>query len=86
MRKERRIEATFETETLLLIRGVNDSARGWCERCGTDATLVTPLAAARALGVSTRLIYARVEAGAIHFTERADGALLVCLASANATA
>jgi hypothetical protein len=79
--KERRTEVTVETETLLVVRR-GGAARGWCDACGAEVALLTPLAAARASGVSTRLVYARLEAGLVHFAELPDGTLLVCGPSA----
>jgi hypothetical protein len=84
LRRERRIEATVETETLLVVRK-GAAAVGWCEACGAEVALLTPLAAARAARVSTRLVYAGIEAGRVHFTERPDGTLLVCAPSAGAS-
>ena len=50
----------------------------WCGECGGEAPLLTPEEASLAMGVGTRAIYRLVEAGLIHFTETADGLLLVC--------
>lgn len=36
---------------------------------------------ARAVGVSERAICRRIEAGSLHFTETADGRVLICLNS-----
>jgi len=43
--------------------------------------MCTPEEAAVLTHVSTRTIYRRVEAGRVHFTETAEGLLLVCLNS-----
>ena len=43
--------------------------------------MLTAEGAAGAAGVSTRTIYRWVESGKIHFTETAEGRVLICLDS-----
>jgi hypothetical protein len=43
--------------------------------------MIAPEHAARIAGVSTRKIYAWIEAGTVHFAESPDGSLLICLDS-----
>ena len=74
----KRTEITIETETLMIFRTGTDSLRTWCERCGAESLLLTPEAAARLGGVTTSIIYARVEAGTLHHTEVSDGAVFIC--------
>ena len=50
----------------------------WCDVCAGEVPLLTPEEASLATGVSARAIYRLVEAGLIHFTETAQGLLLVC--------
>jgi len=71
-------EITIETETLVIFRSTTNSLRAWCERCETESLLLTPGAAARLCGVTTSVIYARVAAGAVHYTELSDGTLFIC--------
>jgi len=40
--------------------------------------MLPPDEAANVAGVSTRVIYTRIEAGSLHFNELPDGRLLVC--------
>ena len=47
--------------------------------------MIAPEQAARIAGVSTRKIYAWVEAGKLHFAESPDRSLLICLESLNAS-
>jgi hypothetical protein len=75
---KRRTEITIEKHRLVYIGGRKISASGWCEPCGQQVELITPDAAAQSMGISARIIYRHVEAGAIHFTEIQDGHLLVC--------
>jgi hypothetical protein len=52
----------------------------WCAQCGRTVSLISPDAAAKLAGMSTRAIYRQIEAGQLHFTETADE-LLICLDS-----
>jgi hypothetical protein len=42
--------------------------------------MTVPENAAQLLGITPREIYRRIEAGSLHFTEGANGSLLVCWA------
>ena len=77
----KRTEVTIEKETLVVFRSGANSLRAWCEGCSAETLLITPGTAASLAGVTTDVIYERIEAGLIHFTELPDGALLVCGAS-----
>jgi len=74
----KRTEVTIESETLVVFRSGANSLRIWCAGCEAVRLMLTPDAAASLAGVSTEVIYARVEAGLIHFRELPDGALLLC--------
>lgn len=82
MRRKRRIEITLETSQIFECRLGRPHENGWCPECATP--MVSPEAAAAALGVGARAIYARVEEGSLHFTETKDGLLWICLASLQA--
>ena len=73
-------EITVETEETVVIRRPT-TVRVWCVKCGTTVLAARPDTAAAATSVSPREIYRRVESGAVHFQESADGRLLVCLDS-----
>jgi hypothetical protein len=49
-----------------------------CSRCEAEQVMLTPAAASRMAGISTREIYRRVESGHLHFVEGDAGQLLVC--------
>lgn len=78
MMKIRRTVVVVETQQRLTYRSSRAPLAGWCADCGTEVRLVTPEQAAAACGVSTRAVYAWVEARAVHFEETAGGGLLVC--------
>ena len=83
---KRRLEITFERERLLVVSRRRVSVRAWCEGCGTRSTMLTPEGAAEPFGLTARAIYRRIEEGSVHFTEAADGTLLVCCNSLDETA
>ena len=77
----KRTEVTIESETRVVFRGGTSSLRTWCEGCEAASVMLTPDAAASIAGMTMQALYARVEAGLIHFTELPGGALLLCSAS-----
>jgi hypothetical protein len=81
VKKRERTEVTVEIDRLLVIRKTSRPVSGWCAECAEQVRLLTPEAAATAAGVSVRTIYRRVEARELHFTETAEGRLLICLTS-----
>ena len=76
MNRKRKIEITVEN-TLLIIRR-SPLPPVWCVECPAPTQMLAPEEAAALLGVSTRAIYARAEAGQLHFVETPEGKLLVC--------
>jgi len=80
MSKSRITEIAVETEETLTVR-ILRTRRARCATCATEVSMVRPETAARLTGVPLREIYRRVEAGAVHFQESADGTLYVCLDS-----
>jgi hypothetical protein len=80
VKRTTRRKITVETERLLVVSSRQEAA-AWCEQCGTEMKMVDPRAAAAISGLSARAIFRRVESGQLHFTETADGALLICLNS-----
>lgn len=71
----------METEQLLVISSHREAAAGWCKQCGAEMKMVDPHGAAAISGLSARTIFRRIESGQLHFTETADGTLLICLNS-----
>jgi hypothetical protein len=81
IKKTKTTETTVEKSELFVLRKPSRIVLAWCARCGAEVRMFTPEEAAVTKRVSTRTIYAFVEDGRIHFTEKADGLLLVCLNS-----
>ena len=70
---------TRETHELIIVtRPTEPSIRRWCAECAAEIDMLTPDEAAAVAGVTTRMIYAWLEAGRIHHTEAAEGNVLVC--------
>lgn len=80
-RKTRTTEITVEKSEVFVVRKPERLVLAWCPQCAGEARMVTAEEAAATARVSTRTIYALLEAGRIHFTETVDGLLLVCLSS-----
>ena len=79
IRKKR--EITVETTQQVVVSGCGDHAMKWCRVCAGHVGMVTTEEAAALIGVSSREIFRSVENGQIHFTDTADGLLLVCMKS-----
>jgi lipoate-protein ligase A len=74
-------EITVETEQILIVRRPTGGGEAWCDGCAAIVRMVTPEEAATLTQTTTRDLYRRVEAGEMHFAERPEGALLLCLNS-----
>ena len=73
---------TIETERTFIFRNRSGySAPAWCDECAREVQMSSLDEAARQAGVSELAIYQFIESGALHFTETADGHVLVCLNS-----
>ncbi len=82
MKKSRRTtNFTIETERTLIFRNFGGQQAGWCVGCGADVQMATVAEAAREAGLSELAIYRLLDDGVLHFTEDADGRVLVCLNS-----
>src|SRR5438045_2427796 len=87
MRRRKRTEVFVETEVEIEVkRRTRKLAPVWCDECGAQVEMAPPDVAALVAEVSARMVFGWVEAGRIHFTETAEGALLVCLNSLPAAA
>jgi hypothetical protein len=82
MKKPRRItKFTVETERTYVFRSRGRREIGWCVGCDAEVEMANMGEAAALAGVSELTVYRCLEAGGLHFTEDADGRLLVCLDS-----
>lgn len=83
MRKRHTTELRFDIQETVVVQR-STSVHLWCPACGSEVVAARPEAAALATSLSPREIYRRVESGAVHFQESADGRVLVCLNSLSA--
>jgi hypothetical protein len=75
------IELTVERHQRLTIRRNNTPTQAWCAACDAEVLMFNGEDAARLSGQTSRAIYRQVEQGLLHFSERPDGTLLVCVQS-----
>lgn len=78
---KRRTEIILEIDQVILARAAGASGLAWCEQCAREVMMVTPDQAAVITRKSGRIIYRWVETGHVHFIERGEGSLLICLDS-----
>lgn len=81
---KRRTRTITETHEVWVVRRVSEGvgrAPQTCAACGATVGMVAPEEAAALSGLSTRAVYALVEAGGLHFEERPCGEIFVCLDS-----
>ncbi len=76
--KRKRREIVVELDEVFVIRRRQSVAAAWCGACGDLVPMFTPDEAATISGLSSRFIYRCVEAGSLHFSETAEGHLLIC--------
>lgn len=82
MATRRRTEKTIEIHECYIVRSASGSLPSLCGECATgDAIMVAPEQAAAVAHVPARMIYRWVESGAVHYQQKADGSLIVCLKS-----
>ena len=82
MDKPKRVRrVTVKTERTFVFRSQGSVRVEWCEECGAEVGMMSVDAAARETGMSELTIYKLVEDGALHFSEDAEGRVLVCLNS-----
>jgi hypothetical protein len=77
---KRTTRITVETRRVVVIGGGGPMWR-WCTTCDHEVRMLTPEVASAVANVKTREIYQWVERGLVHFSEAADGLVLICTAS-----
>jgi hypothetical protein len=80
MKKTKRANITIERERFLVISNRRPLEK-WCDFCRAAVRMVDINQAAAIAAISQREIFRLVENGSLHFTENAEGALLICLES-----
>jgi len=72
---------TVRTERTFVFRNHGSVRMEWCPECGAEVGMMSVDGAAWETGLSELAIYKLVEARALHFSEDAEGRVLVCLSS-----
>ncbi|MBI1765300.1 MAG: hypothetical protein HYR56_28125 [Acidobacteria bacterium] len=86
----KRTEITIEQHEITIVRSGQhrllpaEPQRAWCPVCKEEVVMLTAETAAQVRGVSRREVYRRLERGALHFNETAEGVVQVCLTSLRA--
>lgn len=79
MEKKKTTIITSETQEVFVVRmPASQMRQAWCAVCSGEVEMLNPEEAAAIAGVSTRTIYAWVEADQIDHTATAEGNVLVC--------
>lgn len=82
MKKARRItKFTVEIERLFIFRAAAKWEFNWCSGCAAETQMATVACAAREAGLSESDIHQLLEARVLHFSQDAEGHVLVCLNS-----
>ena len=81
MSRHSKTKITVETERVMVIRKRRGETEIWCHVCPDESLMVAAEQAAAFSNLSRREIYRLAEAGQLHFTETADGVVLICLLS-----
>ena len=81
MKRRKTVESVAEKRQVVIINRPFGSPQQRCDKCTEPSGMITPDEAAAICRVSTRTVYRWLETGAIHFSEAAEGALLICLRS-----
>lgn len=79
--QQRKSEIFIQTRERIFVRRSVNELQAVCAECQTEIVFILPEQAALQAGTSVREIFCRVESGAVHFIETADGLTLVCPAS-----
>jgi len=82
MDKPKRVRrVTVKTERTFVFRSHGSVRIEWCAECAAEVGMMSVDGAARETGVTELAIYKLVEGRALHFSEDAEGRVLVCLNS-----
>jgi len=81
MRVRRRIAVTVEKREISISGNPAGREQAHCEHCGREVSMLPAALAAVLARVPERSVYQWVEAGKVHFLERPNGAILICLES-----
>jgi hypothetical protein len=81
VRTTKRTEITIETDRIVVLSRRTVSVVSWCNECSQRTKMVTVDEAATIAGVTSRTMYRWADAEKLHFTETAEGVLMICFSS-----
>jgi hypothetical protein len=81
MKVQKDNNVTTEKRRVVIINRSYLSPHKTCDCCPEPSGMITPDETAALCNVSTRTVYRWIETGTVHFSETADGMLLICLSS-----
>jgi len=81
VRTTKRTEITIETDRIVVLSRRKVSVVSWCHECTQMTKMVTVDEAAAIAGVTSRTMYRWVDAEKLHFSETAEGVLIICFNS-----
>jgi hypothetical protein len=74
----RRVEITIQRRELTLNLTGKPAEPQFCPSCHSEVTMLPVELAAKASGISTRMLFRWIEQDRVHYTELSDGTVLVC--------
>jgi hypothetical protein len=80
MATRKRIEITFETDRVVIIRR-NRPTRAQCQECGSEADMLDMTTAAEFIGMTDGMLRDLMNTQELHVGQSPDGSLRVCLES-----
>lgn len=82
MDKPKRVRrVTVKTERTFVFRNRDSVRIEWCAECGAEVGMASIEGAAQKSGMSEMAIYKLISERTLHFSEDAEGRVLVCLNS-----
>lgn len=74
----RRLEITVQRRELTLSLAAQPPVAELCPTCRREVRMLPVELAAKASGISPRMLYRRIERDQVHYRELSDGTVLVC--------
>lgn len=74
----KRTVINFQTQEFWLVHKVKEEARSMCAECNVETDWLSVEQVVVVTGIKAREIFRRVESGAFHYKESAEGFLFIC--------
>lgn len=78
MTNAKKILITHESHERVVVRPIKNTLRGFCNACARETELLTLDESVSSVQIPAREIMRRIETGAIHSIETAQGHILIC--------